>query len=86
MWAGDQNVDFSYGDGLPSTIIAATSMGMSGTGLTHFDIGGYTTFGTLGLRRSSELLLRSAEMAVFTPVMRTHEGMYQQTFILYISN
>ncbi|XP_071178481.1 sulfoquinovosidase-like isoform X2 [Mytilus edulis] len=74
MWAGDQNVDFSYGDGLPSTIIAATSMGLSGTGLTHFDIGGYTTFGSLGLRRTAELLLRSAEMAVFTPVMRTHEG------------
>lgn len=81
MWAGDQNVDFSYGDGLPSTIIAATSMGLSGTGLTHFDIGGYTTFGSLGLRRTAELLLRSAEMAVFTPVMRTHEGSFIHFFI-----
>lgn len=74
MWAGDQNVDFGVGDGLPSTIVAASSMGMSGTGLTHFDIGGYTTYGTLGLVRTEELLLRSAEMAVFTPMMRTHEG------------
>ena len=30
MWAGDQNVDFSYGDGLASTIPAALNMGMSG--------------------------------------------------------
>ena len=83
MWAGDQNVDFSVGDGLPSTIVAASSMAMSGTGLTHFDIGGYTTFGEQGLKRTTELLLRSAEMAVFTPMMRTHEGMFQvRLFIL----
>jgi alpha-glucosidase len=41
-WAGDQNVDFSYGDGLATTITAALSLGASGFGLTHFDIGGYT--------------------------------------------
>ena len=29
-WAGDQNVDFSYADGLASTIPAALSLGMSG--------------------------------------------------------
>ncbi|KAK3103572.1 hypothetical protein FSP39_020217 [Pinctada imbricata] len=74
LWAGDQNVDFSTGDGLPSTIPAALSAGMVGIGMSHFDIGGYTTFGSLGLKRSEELLLRSAEMAIFTPVMRTHEG------------
>lgn len=76
MWAGDQNVDFSYGDGVGTTVTAALSMGMSGMGLTHFDIGGYTTEGQKGLRRSPEVLLRSAEMAVFTPAMRTHEGMH----------
>ena len=37
------------------------------------DIGGYTT--ALGIAsRSKELLLRWAEYAVFTPIMRTHEG------------
>ena len=29
-WGGDQNVDFSYADGLMSVIPAALSMGMSG--------------------------------------------------------
>ena len=84
-WAGDQNVDFSLSDGLPSTIPAALSLGISGMGLTHFDIGGYTTVLRKGataevdfdfrMVRSEELFFRSAEMAVFTPVMRTHEGM-----------
>ena len=75
MWAGDQNVDFSYGDGLPSTIPAALNMGLSGVGITHFDIGGYTTFQTFGLVRTAELLLRSAEAAIFTPMFRSHEGL-----------
>ena len=42
-WSGDQNVDWSYSDGLPSTLPAALSLGLSGFGLNHFDIGGYTT-------------------------------------------
>ncbi|CBY11151.1 unnamed protein product [Oikopleura dioica] len=71
-WAGDQNVDFSYGDGLFTTIPAALSLGASGFGITHFDIGGYT--GMPPLIRTEELFLRSAEAAVFTPIMRTHEG------------
>ncbi|ESO84316.1 hypothetical protein LOTGIDRAFT_196733 [Lottia gigantea] len=73
MWAGDQNVDFSYGDGLASTIPASFNMGLSGAGITHFDIGGYTTFAPL-MVRTEELLLRSAEAAVFGPVFRSHEG------------
>ena len=88
-WAGDQSVDFTYSDGLPSTIPAALSLGMSGFGLTHFDIGGYTSVirnGTtrgiqfdVKLLRDEELFMRGAEMAVFTPVMRTHEG---KTFVI----
>ncbi|KAL8589435.1 hypothetical protein ACOMHN_021587 [Nucella lapillus] len=76
MWAGDQNVDWSLSDGLPSTLTASLSLAMSGLTLTHFDIGGFTTFAsyTPPLVRSEELLLRSAEMAVFSPVFRTHEG------------
>ncbi|XP_050728343.1 sulfoquinovosidase-like isoform X2 [Eriocheir sinensis] len=72
-WAGDQNVNWAFGDGLPTTIIAALSLAMSGMGVTHFDIGGYTTQAPV-LARTKELFLRSAEYAVFTPVMRTHEG------------
>nr|XP_045584154.1 sulfoquinovosidase-like [Procambarus clarkii]XP_045584155.1 sulfoquinovosidase-like [Procambarus clarkii]XP_045584156.1 sulfoquinovosidase-like [Procambarus clarkii]XP_045584157.1 sulfoquinovosidase-like [Procambarus clarkii] len=72
-WAGDQNVDWSLGDGVATTIVAALSLALSGMGVTHFDIGGYTAMPPV-LERSKELFLRSAEYAVFTPVMRTHEG------------
>ncbi|MCK9348579.1 MAG: alpha-glucosidase [Sphaerochaeta sp.] len=72
MWAGDQNVDWSEDDGLPSALCAALSLSMSGMGLHHSDIGGYTTL--YGMKRSKELLLRWCEFAAFTPLMRTHEG------------
>ena len=71
-WAGDQNVDWSEDDGLPSVITAALSLGLSGLGLQTCDIGGYTTL--FHLHRDEELLLRWTEFACFTPVMRTHEG------------
>ncbi len=72
LWAGDQCVDWTDDDGLPSVITAALSAGMSGAGLHCSDAGGYTTL--FGLHRSRELLLRWLEFACFTPVMRTHEG------------
>jgi len=72
IWAGDQNVDYSEDDGLPSVITSALSLSMCAMGLHHSDIGGYTTL--FSLKRTQELLIRWAEMAVFTPFMRTHEG------------
>ncbi|HSV57082.1 MAG TPA: alpha-glucosidase, partial [Magnetospirillaceae bacterium] len=72
VWAGDQNVDWSPDDGLPSVIPAALSLAMSGHGLHHSDIGGYTTL--YNMRRSRELFQRWAELAAFTPFMRSHEG------------
>lgn len=72
MWAGDQNVDWSADDGLPSVIPAALSLAVSGHGVHHSDIGGYTTM--FGMHRTRELFLRWAEMAAFTPMMRSHEG------------
>ncbi len=42
MWAGDQNVDWSL-DGLASVVPAALSLAMTGHGLHHSDIGGFTT-------------------------------------------
>ena len=71
-WAGDQNVDWSEDDGLPSVITAALSLGMSGFGLHTCDTGGYTTL--FRLHRDEELMLRWLEFSCFTPVMRTHEG------------
>ena len=72
LWAGDQCVDFSRHDGLRTVITAALSAGLVGNALHHSDIGGYTSL--YGLVRTPELLMRWAELAAFTPVMRTHEG------------
>ncbi len=72
LWAGDQSVDFSRHDGLVTVICGALSSGLLGNAYHHSDIGGYTSlFGNI---RTPELLMRWAEMAAFTPVMRTHEG------------
>ena len=72
LWAGDQSVDFSFHDGIGSTIVAALSSGLVGNPCHHSDIGGYTSL--FGNTRDAELLMRWAELAAFTPVMRTHEG------------
>ena len=72
FWAGDQLVNWSLDDGLPSVIPASISAGISGIGNWHSDIGGYTT--VAWIKRSRECFMRWAEMAAFTPVMRTHEG------------
>jgi alpha-glucosidase len=72
LWAGDQSVDFSRHDGLVSVICAALSSGLMGNAYHHSDIGGYTSL--FGNRRTPELFMRWAEMAAFTPVMRTHES------------
>lgn len=72
MWVGDQHVDFSKEYGLPSVIVAMLSLAMIGKGVSHSDIGGYTTI--FHMKRSEELFMRWAEMNVFSPVFRTHEG------------
>ena len=72
LWSGDQCVDFSRHDGLVTVIAGALSAGLLGNAFHHSDIGGYTSL--FGQVRSAELLMRWAEMAAFTSVMRTHEG------------
>lgn len=72
LWAGDQCVDFSRHDGLVTVICGALSSGLQGNAYHHSDIGGYTSL--FGNVRTPELMMRWAEMAAFTPVMRTHEG------------
>ena len=83
-WAGDQCVDFTPDDGLPSVITAALSLGMSGFGLHTCDCGGYTTL--FGLTRGEELMLRWLEYSCFTPVMRTHEGNRPDSNVQLYSN
>jgi sulfoquinovosidase len=72
LWAGDQSVDFSRHDGLQTVICGALSSGLLGNAYHHSDIGGYTSL--FGNTRTPELFQRWAEMAAFTPMMRTHEG------------
>ncbi len=72
LWGGDQSVDFSRHDGLVTVICGALSSGLLGNAYHHSDIGGYTSL--FGNVRTAELIMRWAEMAAFTPVMRSHEG------------
>jgi len=72
LWGGDQSVDFSRHDGLVTVMCAALSSGLMGNAYHHSDIGGYTSL--FGNVRTAELLMRWAEMAAFTPLMRSHEG------------
>ena len=81
MWHGDQMVDWSLDDGLASVIPAALSLGLSGFGISHSDIGGYTTLqNEIGnVTRTKELFMRWTELSTFTPIMRTHEGNMPQS-------
>ena len=72
MWNGDQHVDYSLDYGIGSVIPASISSAMSGCGVIHSDIGGYTTVNIM--KRDAELLIRWAAMNIFSPVFRTHEG------------
>lgn len=73
MWCGDNHTDFSVDFGLPSVIPAMLSLTICGFGLSHSDVGGYTSF--FNLKRSEELYMRWCEMNAFSPVMRGHEGL-----------
>jgi len=72
LWAGDQLVTFHKNHGMQTVIQAGISAGMSGCGIFTFDIGGFFSF--VWIRRSAEIWMRTAEMAAFTQIMRSHEG------------
>jgi alpha-glucosidase len=72
LFSGDQSVDFSRHDGLQTVVCSALSSGILGNAFHNCDIGGYTSL--FGNKRTPEVFQRWAEMAAFTPVMRTHEG------------
>ncbi|KAL0094407.1 glycosyl hydrolases family 31-domain-containing protein [Phycomyces blakesleeanus] len=83
MWAGDQNVTWDQNDGIKSAVIGMLSGGFSGFSITHSDIGGYTTLNGLlpglNITRSKDLLHRWMELAAFTAVFRTHEGIIPES-------
>ncbi len=72
MWSGDQHVDYSKAYGFQSVIPSMLGMSVSGIGVSHSDIGGYTTI--LHMKRNVDLMKRWSELSVFTPLFRTHEG------------
>lgn len=73
MWNGDNHVDFSIDFGIASVIPAMLSLTCCGFGLSHSDVGGYTTF--MNFKRSEELYMRWCEMNAFSPILRGHEGL-----------
>jgi alpha-glucosidase len=72
IWNGDQHVDFTNDFGLKSVVRAQLSLSLSGVGISHSDVGGYTT--VPAIKRSKELYLRWLELNAFSPVLRSHEG------------
>lgn len=84
MWNGDNHTDFSIDFGLPSVIPAMLSLTCCGFGLSHSDIGGYTSF--FNLKRSEELYMRWCEMNAFSPLMRSHEGLNPDLNVQFDAN
>ena len=79
MWVGDQTVLWDNKDGLASALNGLLSGGLSGFSISHSDIGGYAGNGFTPLKflkicRTKNILMRWAEMNVFSPVFRTHLG------------
>ena len=81
-WLGDQMQSWDEYDGIKTAVVGMLSGGVSGFSLVHSDIGGYVSLSlAVGGRkipviaRSDELLQRWMELAAFTAVFRTHEGL-----------
>ncbi|MBL0212742.1 MAG: hypothetical protein IPQ07_02545 [Myxococcales bacterium] len=72
LWPGDQQTDFSDGDGLPSVIPMGINLGLAGFPYFGSDIAGYMSQGTTPT--SEELYYRWVSFGAFNPVMRTHHG------------
>ncbi len=72
VWGGDQQTDFSDGDGLPSVIPMGIGLGVTGFPYFGSDIAGYMSQGTQP--STKELFFRWTELGAFSPVMRTHHG------------
>ena len=73
MWTGDPNSNFDPIDGLPATIPAIMSVGISGHPIGSTDIAGYNCF--VNDDADKELFMRWTEMGALFPVMRNHRGM-----------
>lgn len=79
FWLGDQITSWDEYDGLASTITALITSGLSGALVNHSDIGGLTSLRIPGVayyRRTKELFERWMQVNAFTPIFRTHEGLW----------
>lgn len=74
LWAGDQNTNWTEGDGLPSVIPIGIHAGLAGVPLFGSDIGGYMSLPPVVPHTTKELFFRWASLGAFTPLMRTHHG------------
>lgn len=74
VWAGDQQTDFSTGDGLPSVIAMGIGLGVSGFPYYGHDIAGYAS--TQTQPTTKELFFRWTTLGALSPIMRTHHGKY----------
>ena len=76
FWMGDQNTSYDAYDGMQSAMVDLLNSGLSGFGIGHSDIGGYTVVDeplVQKVTRSKELLWRWIEMSTFSDmVMRSH--------------
>lgn len=70
VWCGDQEATWSPHDGLPTVIPAMVSLGLAGVGYVTHDVAGFS-----GGPSTRELFQRWVELAAFTPIFRTHEGL-----------
>lgn len=74
VWGGDQQTDFSEGDGLPSVIPIGLGLGTTGFPYYGHDVGGYASTGAD--YTSKELFFRWVTLGALSPIMRTHHGKY----------
>jgi alpha-glucosidase (family GH31 glycosyl hydrolase) len=72
VWAGDQQTDFSEGDGIKSIVPMGIGLGVTGFPFYSHDIAGYMSQGTTPV--SEELWYRWVTLGALSPVMRTHHG------------
>ena len=72
LWNGDQHTDDTRDYGMPCVLPASFSLGFSGVGLVHCDIGGFFSF--TKMKRDDTLFIRWMEMGAFSALMRTHES------------
>jgi alpha-glucosidase len=74
VWVGDQECNWEPWDGLPTVIPAMVTLGLVGVGYVTHDVAGFS-----GGPSTKELYQRWTELAAFTPIFRTHEGLRRTT-------